>query len=305
MALRSVREVPQTMKVMMLGPSGAGKTRSAFDLPHKKKIAGYCGEDGLRPYGLEYDFGYDSFDTIPELNKKIEEDLLAPNAPAEYDLAIVDGLTVGWHEALGEVTDSAGRISMDKQKDLKQPFKDFNLLVYRLGKRGMSVWATAQSKSAWEIVKGQQPKLKGQKADVDDRVWFAFDFVGQIEVIEGVRTVTVLKSRYPRLYQAGDQIADFNAAVAFADIFNGKVSSVEDAASGVMAEIERSRDQLKRKLMAVSEKNGGPMPRAVAAEIYGIISNKASTLDEMTQCAGRIREYENQMEQERLAVPQA
>lgn len=40
------------------------------------------------------------------------------------------------------------------------------------------MWVTVRAKAEWEIVRGQPPKLKGMKGDVEENIWYAFDVVG-------------------------------------------------------------------------------------------------------------------------------
>lgn len=290
MAFKNVKELKRTVKALFIGPTGAGKTYPGLQL--EGPVAAYDGEDGLRAFRDMFDFDVDPFDTIEQLNGKIRDEFLADEQVcSHYNSVVIDGLTVAWHAALREMEQAKGRIEITDQAKLKGPWKEFNELIFKLGKRNKNVWATVQAKAEWEIRQGQKPKLLGMKGDVADKIWYAFDIVCYIEVINGVRTVSILKSRYPHAFQVGDTIEHFDMKVHFAPIFNGTARYVEDGSAGE-EEVARTREIIQAKLRELgSEANGGVIPNDDARRIYNVAKNSTSA-DELAQALADLRKFE-------------
>lgn len=304
MAFVDVKSLKRTAKILMIGPTGAGKTYPGLQL--EGPIGAYDGEDGLRAYRDLFDFMIDPFDTIEELNQKIRDELLAkPEVLNMFNTILIDGVTVAWHAALRELElEKGGRLEIRDQAKLKSPWKEFNELVYKLGKRNKNVWATVQAKADWEIVPGKPPRMVGMKGDVTDKIWFAFDLVCYIDIVDGVRTLTVLKSRYPHLFQVGDTIEHFDVKVHFAPIFDGTTPYVE--ADSEKEELERMRSVIESKLRALgSQSNGGFIPDGDARRIYRLVTNPGATTEELGKALAEVRAFEKQYAQQKQTATEA
>lgn len=293
MAFKNVNELKRTTKALFIGPTGAGKTYPGLQL--EGPIGAYDGEDGLRAYRDAFDFFVDPFDSIEELNRKIREDFLGdPEAVAAFNTIMIDGLTVAWHEAIRKTEDQRGRIDITDQAKLKRPWKEFNELVFKLGKRNKNVWATVQAKAEWEIKPGQPPKLKGMKGDVADKIWYAFDIVCYIEVVDGIRTVSILKSRYPTHFQVGDTIEHFDLRNHFAPIFDGTADYVDEA-NAQAEEIARTQRVIETKLKALGSKaKGGVVPDEDARRIYRIATAGDAGAEDVATALDEVRKFERE-----------
>lgn len=291
MGFTNVKQTKRTAKILMIGPTGSGKTYGGLQL--EGPIGAFDGEDGLKAYRDDFDFGIDPFDTIEELNRKMTELLVSPSELASINTVLVDGLTVAWHAALREISEGKqGGLDMRDQAMLKSPWKEFNELVFKLGKRGKNVWATVQAKSNWEVIPGKKPVLKGMKGDVADKIWYAFDLVGYVDVVNGVRVLSVLKSRYPSLFRVGDTIEHFNVKEHFRPIFDGSAKYVEDADQGVAEEIARARKQVQDKIKELgAESRGGRIPDAGVKRLWATAQTSTS-IDELANVLSEVRGYE-------------
>lgn len=300
MAFVNAKTLKRTAKILMIGPTGAGKTYGGLQL--EGPIGAYSGEDGLRSYSSIFDFHVDTFDTIEELNGKMRKELLGdPSVLGMFNTIVIDGLTVAWHAALREIEEEKGQIDIRDQAKLKGPWKEFNELVYQLGKRDKNVWVTVQAKADWEIEKGKPPRLVGMKGDVTDKVWFAFDLVCYIDVVNGIRTVSVLKSRFPHLFQVGDVIQHFDVKMHFAPIFDGGTIHIDSDSE--QEELTRMRGVVESKLRALGrESKGGHIPDDAARRIYKTIQNPAATAEDLGRVLNEVRAFEKQAQAASSAV---
>lgn len=290
MAFVNAKTRKRITKALFIGPPGAGKTYPGLQL--EGPIAALCGEDGLRPYSDVFDFDIDTFDTIEEVNAKLRDEFLGkPEVCAKYNSVLIDGLTVAWHAAFREIAAGRERIEVTDQARLKSPWKEFNELVFKLGKRNKNVWATVQAKIDWDIRRSQAPKMKGMRGDVEDRIWYAFDIVCYVDVVEGVRQVRFLKSRYPHLFQVGDVIEHFDVKTHFAPIFNGTAQRMKES-SPAEEELERTREIIQTKLRELgSVARGGVIPDDEARRIY-TIANSSQSPEELSQALADLRAIE-------------
>jgi len=198
---------------------------------------------------------------------------------------------VAWHASLRELEDEDGTIKFSDQAKLKGPWEEFRDCVTLLGKQNKNVWVTVRTRAEWEIVRGQPSQLKGVKRDVEENIWYAFDVVGCLDVENGARKFTVLKSRYPNAFQVGDVIEHFDLKTYFAPIFSGTACYVEES-SAVQDEMDRTRRLIEDKLRKLgSTTRGGVMPAEDARRIYNIAKTSRSP-EELAQALADVRQYE-------------
>src|SRR5690606_15324247 len=115
--------------------------------------------------------------------------------------------------------------------------------------------------------------------------------VGYLDVENGVRKFTVLKSRYPNAFQVGDVIEHFDLKTHFAPIFSGTACYVEES-SAVQDEMDRTRRLIEDRLRKLgSTTRGGVMPAEDARRIYNIAKTSRSP-EELAQALADVRQYE-------------
>ena len=198
---------------------------------------------------------------------------------------------MAWHASLRELEDEDGTIKFSDQAKLKGHWEEFRDCVTLLGKQNKNVWVTVRTRAEWEIVRGQPSQLKGVKRDVEENIWYAFDVVGCLDVENGARKFTVLKSRYPNAFQVGDVIEHFDLKTYFAPIFSGTACYVEES-SAVQDEMDRTRRLIEDKLRKLgSTTRGGVMPAEDARRIYNIAKTSRSP-EELAQALADVRQYE-------------
>jgi hypothetical protein len=285
--------MPNTCKVLVIGPTQSGKTLPSLQLPGPR--VAFSGEDGLRPYKQLYEFDYEDFSDIDQLNQLTEEMLLKdPEQLARYNTVIYDGLSVAWQAAIEEVEDAEMRISMEDQRKLKAGFKKFNRNVFRLGQLDKNVWATAQSKAQWKIQRGRAPELLGVKGDLDDRAWFAFDLVllAQVERDSSGRTVhsmQVLKTRYPTLMPLHEILVDFSIERHFGPIFRGEIAPLP--VDNTLA-VKRFKDEIIEAAKRIGRVSaGGSIPDDVADGI-GTLIRSSGDLDALEAALAKLQSFE-------------
>jgi hypothetical protein len=295
MPFTNAQELSSTSKILCIGPAGAGKTLGGLQL--EGPIGVFDGEDGARAFKDIFTFGVDPFDSIAELNGKMRSLLSSQESMAAVATVVIDGLTTAWHASLRE-TEGAhnGRIEMKHQKELKAPWKDFNDLVYRLGKAGKNVWATAQAKADWEIKPGQKPVLRGMKGDIPDKIWFAFDLVIYLDVVEGERVATVLKSRYPKLLPEGAVMGQFSVRRHLAAVFRRPDEAAAPAGAqrgedNESLSVEQMRQLILDELARLgSRQRGGQVPDDAARRLWAL-SRRSQDETELRAGVLELRRY--------------
>lgn len=280
--LESSEEMLDTAKILLIGPPGVGKTLPGLLFPGP--VAVLDGEDGVRVFRKEKGvppFLREAFSGPEDLNAKLARIISTPSEMGSFRTMLIDGVTTAWHAALSKATGGTyGTVKMEDQAALKAHFKTLNSHVYDLGKGDKNVIVNAQGKNDWVIVKGQKPQLKGQKGDVDDRIWYAFDFVFILDFApDGSRVATVLKTRLHGEYPMGMQIRNFTPQHLLALVGADAPPAAKVVASAAQ-DVGAGKDEGRKKLVALARElgsvsKGGVISDGLAGEIRNALESKA------------------------------
>lgn len=267
-------------KILVFGPAKKGKTHAGLMLPGNTGV--YNIEDGLRGVGDDFDhWGEVEVHSPEDLTQKLDQLLKSPEDLESIDNVIMDGLTVIYAEAKREMTDAQGNLNF---MELKGTWQKLTGQIMKLGLHNKNVWATAQAQKDWKrnpdgsIFKDAngKPVTDGSKADIDERLIYAFDLVLYLDIVDGVRTAEVMWSRYNTLLPPGEILQNFDVSVHLKPVLDGTAQPAETMASSKPA--AQAKAPKAPKAVPVEAIVAEIEPEMSAAEIKAEVTRLAKSL---------------------------
>jgi hypothetical protein len=125
---------------------------------------------------------------------------------------------------------------------------------------------------------------------VPEALWRDFDLVGLLELRDGARVLTILKSRFPRSLPVGDELHGFDVRTSFRAILDEAAHMQEE--NGTEAEMRAAREQIKAKLKVLTAKRRGPMATDEVERLWTVATDAQSSIEDLATALTRVRAVE-------------